>query len=74
MPLLGFHVTFSMKSGLSRWQRPLKADLWRQAKLGEKPRHSWEQAATKWLKEREREGKKTPATDSPHGHRQSALG
>ena len=30
----------------------LKADLWRLAKLGEKPRHSWNDAVVRWLKER----------------------
>lgn len=29
----------------------LKADLWRTDQLGERPRHSWDEAAVKWLKE-----------------------
>lgn len=29
----------------------LKAELWRQAKLGEKPRYTWEDAALRWLDE-----------------------
>ncbi len=30
----------------------LKAELWRLAKLGDKPRHSWNEAVVRWLKER----------------------
>lgn len=30
----------------------IKADLWRQAALGERPAHRWEDAATAWLTER----------------------
>lgn len=30
----------------------LKAELWRLAKLGEKPRHTWNDAVVRWLKER----------------------
>lgn len=29
----------------------LKSDLWRLAKLGEKPRHTWNDAVVRWLKE-----------------------
>lgn len=29
----------------------LKNDLWRQAKLGDKPRYTWEDAALRWLNE-----------------------
>lgn len=29
----------------------LKNDLWRQAKLGDKPKYSWEDAALRWLNE-----------------------
>ena len=29
----------------------LKAELWRLAKLGEKPRHTWNDAVVRWLKE-----------------------
>lgn len=29
----------------------LKAELWRIARLGEKPRHTWNDAVVKWLKE-----------------------
>lgn len=29
----------------------LKVDLWRQAKLGEKPKYTWEDAALRWLNE-----------------------
>ena len=29
----------------------LKADLWRQAKLGDKPKYTWEDAALRWLNE-----------------------
>jgi hypothetical protein len=29
----------------------LKHDLWRQAKLGDKPRYTWEDAALRWLNE-----------------------
>jgi integrase len=29
----------------------IKAELWRQAKLGEKPRRTWDEAAVRWLKE-----------------------
>ncbi|TLY46933.1 MAG: site-specific integrase, partial [Gammaproteobacteria bacterium] len=28
----------------------LKADLWRQSKLGEKPEHTWQEAVVKWLR------------------------
>lgn len=28
-----------------------KAELWRQAKLGEKPRHTWQQAVVRWMEE-----------------------
>lgn len=31
----------------------LKAELWRSAKLGERPRYRWEQAVERWLTERE---------------------
>ncbi len=30
----------------------LKAELWRLAKLGDKPRHTWNEAVVRWLKER----------------------
>lgn len=35
----------------------LKAEAWRVAKLGEKPRHTWDEAVLKWLDEKELAGK-----------------
>jgi integrase len=35
----------------------LKAEAWRVVKLGEKPRRTWDEAALKWLDEKELEGK-----------------
>ena len=39
-----------------------KSDLWRQSKLGEKPDRLWEEAATRWLVEKQH--KKSLATDA----------
>lgn len=40
------------KRQASEYEAKLKADLWRQAKLGEKPRRRWEHAVERWLSER----------------------
>ena len=42
----------------------LKAELWRIAKLGEKPRHGWNEAVVRWLKEQSH--KATIDTDKMH--------
>ncbi len=33
----------------------LKADYWRQSKIGDKPRRKWEEAVERWLLEKKRE-------------------
>jgi integrase len=43
----------------------LKADLWRQAKLGERPVYTWEQAVIRWLTEQQGR-KKTLEDDKMH--------
>lgn len=42
----------------------LKAELWRISKLGEKPRHTWNEAVVRWLKEQSH--KATINTDKIH--------
>jgi integrase len=42
----------------------LKAELWRRAKLGERPRRRWEEAVVRWLKEMSH--KATIETDKAH--------
>ncbi len=34
----------------------LKAEVWRISKLGEKPRHTWNEAVVRWLKEQSHVG------------------
>lgn len=42
----------------------LKAELWRTSKLGERPRHTWNEAVVRWLKEQSH--KATIETDKTH--------
>jgi integrase len=39
------------RKAAQQYHDQLRVDLWRQAKLGEKPKRSWEEAALRWLKE-----------------------
>ena len=39
------------KSKAQEFHDKLKSDAWRVSKLGEKPTHSWDEAALKWLNE-----------------------
>lgn len=41
------------KQAAQRLHDQLKADIWRQDKLGEKPRRTWKEAVTKWVKQQE---------------------
>lgn len=41
------------KRQANEYEAKLKADLWRQARMGDKPRYRWEQAVERWLVERE---------------------
>jgi hypothetical protein len=43
----------------------LKADLWRQAKLGDKPKYTWEDAALRWLNEQAHKDKTALAVGAP---------
>ena len=41
----------SEKALAQEYHDRLKAQLWRISKLGEKPRHTWNEAVVRWLKE-----------------------
>lgn len=59
------HTTGTTDKALAtEYHDQLKAKLWRLAKLGEKPRRTWNEAVTRWLKEKAH--KATLDTDKMH--------
>lgn len=52
------------KAHAQEFHDKLKAELWRTSKLGEMPRHSWNEAVVRWLKEQSH--KATIETDKVH--------
>jgi integrase len=43
----------AVKKDAEEYEAKLKSECWRQAKLGEKPRFSWQEAVVRWLEETE---------------------
>ncbi len=54
----------TQKALAQEYHDKLKVELWRSSKLGEKPRHTWNDAVVRWLKEQDH--KATIATDKIH--------
>ena len=42
-----------VKKDAEEYEATLKTQLWRQARLGEKPRHTWQEAVVRWVMETE---------------------
>ncbi|MBK1699780.1 tyrosine-type recombinase/integrase [Thiococcus pfennigii] len=52
------------KKAAEEYEARLKQDLWRQARLGERPRHTWQEAVVRWVEETS--GKASHADDLSH--------